>query len=82
MLKTLRYLDYLLERITLLVYAWDAAGNVGASEIVAFTVAEPEPELEPFPTVPAAAISVASIAAVAAGLLLYHRKRREEATQK
>ena len=60
----------------LTVYAWDEAGNVGASETVAFTVAEPEG----FPTVPVAAVSAVSIAAVAAaGLLLYNRKRRREA---
>jgi len=57
------------------VYAWDAAGNVGASETVFFTLAEPES----FPTVPVAAVSAASIAAVAAGLLLHNRKRRREA---
>ena len=60
------------------IYAWDAAGNVGASETVSFTVAEPES----FPTVPVAAVSAASITAVgAAGLLLTHRKRRREAQQ-
>jgi len=57
------------------VYAWDAAGNVGASETISFTVAESES----FPTVPVAAVSAASIAAVAGGLLLI-RKRRKEAT--
>ncbi len=64
------------------VYAWDAAGNVGATETVTFTVAETESEAEPegFPTVPVAAMSAVSIAAVAtAGLLLYNRKRRKEA---
>ncbi len=60
------------------VYAWDAAGNVGASETVTFTVTEPES----FPTVPAVAVSAVSIIAVtAAGLLLYNRKRRKEAQQ-
>ncbi len=60
------------------VYAWDAAGNVGASETVSFTVAEPES----FPTVPVVAVSAVSIIAVtAAGLLLYNRKRRKEAQQ-
>jgi hypothetical protein len=51
------------------VYAWDTAGNVGASETVTFTVT-------PFPTAPAAAASVASIAAVTAGLLVYFKKRK------
>jgi hypothetical protein len=30
------------------VYATDIAGNVGSSETVIFTVAKPDPELEPF----------------------------------
>jgi len=53
------------------VYAWDAAGNVGASEIIVFIVADPEI----FPTVPVVVVSAASIAAVAAGLLVYFKKR-------
>ena len=53
------------------VYAWDAAGNVGASETVTFTVAEPDI----FPTVPVTAVFTASISALAAGFFLYHRKR-------
>jgi hypothetical protein len=57
------------------VYVWDAAGNVGASETVSFTVAEPES----FPTVLVAAVSAASITAVAAGLLFTRRKRHKEA---
>lgn len=58
------------------VYAWDAAGNVGASETVTFTVAEL------FPVVPVA-IGVALVAVViaATGSLLYNRKRRKEAQQ-
>jgi len=55
------------------VYAWDAAGNVGASETITFTVTEPKPES--FPTAPVAAASVASIAVVGVGLLVYFRKR-------
>jgi hypothetical protein len=44
----------------LTVYAWDLAGNVGASETALFTVQVPEPILsEPFPTMPVAAVSVA-----------------------
>ena len=38
------------------------------------TVAEPES----FPTVPAVVVSTASIAAIAAGLILYRRKRQYE----
>jgi len=58
------------------VYAWDAAGNVGASETATFTVAEPDS----FPTVPVAAVSAASIVAVAS-LVFTRRRRRKEATQ-
>jgi hypothetical protein len=53
------------------VYAWDAAGNVGSSETVTFTVAE-EPESS---TTLVAGISGASVAVVCIGLLLYFRKR-------
>ena len=51
------------------IYAWDTAGNVGASETIAFTVT-------PFPTVPVVAASMASIAVVIAGLLVYFKKRK------
>ena len=51
------------------VYVWDAAGNVGVSETVTFTV-------EPFPAVPVAAASVAVVASVSAGILVYFKKRR------
>jgi len=54
------------------VYAWDAVGNVGSSETVTFTVAEPEA----FPTALVAVASVATIAAVGAGLLVYFKKRK------
>jgi parallel beta-helix repeat protein len=54
------------------VYANDTYGNIGASETVTFTVAVPEP----FPTVPVAVASVASIAVVIAGLLVYFKKRK------
>jgi len=58
------------------VYAWDAAGNVGASETITFTIAEP-PEPEPFPTpifiAPIALVSVAGV-----GLLVYFKKRQKE----
>ena len=56
----------------LTVYAWDTAGNVGASETITFTVAEPEP----FPAVPVAAASAASIIVVSLALLVYFRKRK------
>jgi hypothetical protein len=53
------------------VYALDTAGNIGSSETMLFTVAVPES----FPTVPVAVASGASFAAVAAGALVYVRKR-------
>ena len=52
------------------VYAQDKVGNVGASETVYFTIAEP------FPTVPVVAASTASIAVVSAALLVYFKKRK------
>ena len=64
----------------LTIYAEDDAGNVGKSDTISFTVAVPEPESEPFPTVPVAAVSAASITAVGtASLLLTRRKRSKEA---
>ena len=54
------------------VYAWDAAGKVGSSETITFTIAAPES----FPAVFVSAISIASVATVGAGLLLYYKKRR------
>ena len=50
---------------SLVVFANDTFGNIGASEIVAFTVTVPEP----FPTALVITASGASIAVVAAGLL-------------
>jgi len=58
------------------VYARDEFENTGASETVTFNIEAP------FPTVPVAAVSAASIAAVAcAGLILTRRKHRKEAQQ-
>jgi len=53
---------------TLRVYAWDAAGNVGASETVMFIV-------EPFSTILIAA-AVATLAIISIGLLVYFKKRK------
>jgi len=50
------------------VYSTDDAGNVGASEIINFTVSVP------FPTLPIVAVSVVAVALVVAGLLVYHKK--------
>ncbi len=57
----------------LTVYATDEFGNTGASEIVYFKVEAPEP----FPTIPAATVSVATIAVVGAVLLVYFKKRKK-----
>jgi hypothetical protein len=53
------------------VYAWNVAGNVGASETVTFAIAK----TEAFPTALFAA-SIASVALVGAGLLVYFKKRK------
>jgi hypothetical protein len=67
----------------LTVYAWDLAGNVGASETALFTVQVPEPILsEPFPTVSVTAVSVALVALLAAGLLVYHKKHKHNLVKK
>jgi hypothetical protein len=60
------------------VYAADEAGNLGASETATFIVAKPEP----FPLVPVAAASVAAIAAVSVGLLVYFKKSKKESGNK
>jgi N-acetylneuraminic acid mutarotase len=57
------------------VYAEDEFGNRGASETVFFTIAEPEP----FPVVPVAAASAASLAVVGVALLAYFRRRSHHA---
>jgi N-acetylneuraminic acid mutarotase len=65
------------------VYAWDTAGNAGASETIIFTIAEPEPEPEPFPIVPVVTASAGSIVIVGVTLLVYlkkHKKRAEYLT--
>lgn len=54
------------------VYAKDSFENIGASETVWFSVAE----AEPFPVVPVAVVSGASAIAIAAGLLIYFKKRK------
>jgi hypothetical protein len=55
------------------VYAWDEAGNVGASETMYFSVEVP------FPTALVAAASVASAGVIAVGLLVYFKKRKYRA---
>jgi hypothetical protein len=62
----------------LTVYAWDAVGNIGASQNTDFVVVqETEPKPETFPIVPVSAVSVAvAVAVVVAGLFIYHKKQR------
>ena len=68
---TLTGLSSSLHSIT--VYANGTFGNMGASETISFTIAKP------FPTVTVAAVSGAVVAAlVAAGLLVYFKKRKGE----
>jgi hypothetical protein len=55
------------------VYAWDEAENVGSSETVYFTIAEPEPE--PFPTT-LVIVPIALVALIGMGLLAYFKKRK------
>ena len=57
------------------VFGFDASGNMGTSETVCFAVAAPEP----FPVVPVAAASAASVVVAVAGLLVYFRKRNRQA---
>jgi N-acetylneuraminic acid mutarotase len=54
------------------VYAKYTEGSIGASENIVFSIDAPEP----FPTVPVAVASGASIAAVSVGLLVYFKKRK------
>jgi multisubunit Na+/H+ antiporter MnhC subunit len=59
----------------LTVYAADAYGsaaNIGASETINFTIAK----TEPFPTALVITASGASLAIVAAALLVYFKKRK------
>ena len=52
------------------VYAWDDAGNVGTSETLTFTIAEP------FPVAPAAAASGVVAALVGVGVIVYSKKHK------
>jgi hypothetical protein len=56
------------------VYARDEAGNVGASKTVVFSVTE----LEPFPWLLVAAVSVAVAAVVAVAAMIYQKKREQD----
>jgi hypothetical protein len=52
------------------IYARDEFNNMGASETITFTVAEP------FPIALVATVSIAAVAVVSIGLLLYFKKRK------
>ena len=54
------------------IFGFDASGNMGTSETIYFTIEKPEP----FPTIPVAAASGVSVAAVGVGLLMYFKKRK------
>jgi hypothetical protein len=54
------------------VYVKDDFDNVGTSETIYFTVEVPEP----FPTLQIVAVSVAVVAVVAAGVMVYFKKRK------
>jgi N-acetylneuraminic acid mutarotase len=54
------------------VYANDNFGNMGASPTVTFTVAKPEP----FPKIFVVVASVAAVAVMGVGLLVYFKKRK------
>ena len=58
------------------VYAWDIVGNVGVSETIFFTIAEP-PEL--FPTTIVIA-PVALLSVIGSGLVFYFKKRKGRST--
>jgi hypothetical protein len=60
----------------LTVYAYDTAGNIGASEAVYFTISqETEPQQEPFPTTLVVA-SVVTVAVIGLVMLVYFKKRK------
>ena len=73
---TLTSLSYGSHNLT--VYATDAAGNIGSSETVYFTIAGTEPEPEPFPTAPVVAVSGASATVISIGLLVYLKKHQSK----
>ena len=60
----------------LTIYAKDKAGNIEISETTYFSVEVP------FPTTIAVATSGASLAVIAAGLLVYFKKRKREIPEK
>ena len=57
---------------SLVVYANDTVGNMGATGNVTFTIEKPEV----FPVILVAAVSTVAVALVVAGLLVYHKKHK------
>jgi hypothetical protein len=57
---------------SIVVYANDTLGNMGKSEMIYFTIKEPDT----FPTALIAVASVATVAVVGVGLLVYFKKRK------
>ena len=55
------------------IFANDTLGNLASSEAIIFTIAEP---LEPFPTTIVVAASVATVAIIGVGLIVYFKKRK------
>jgi hypothetical protein len=55
---------------SLTIYAWDAAGNKGASETIIFNIDVPEP----FPTTFVTTASGVTVAIISIGLLVYFKK--------
>lgn len=70
---TLNGLSYDSHNLT--IYVTDKTGNKGASETITFILTE-ETEPEPFETALVAAASVAIVAVVGVGLLVYFKKRK------
>jgi hypothetical protein len=69
---------------SLTIYAEDSFGNIGKSETVNFTVAEPKPELaRSFPSATVVAVSVVVVAVVGMVLaVLFYRRHRKTANLK
>ncbi len=65
---------------SLILYAEDGAGNVGASETAVFTIAEEmkQQPVDPFPTAPIITASGISVASVGLGLLVYFKRRKSQ----
>lgn len=63
---------------SVIVYAWDNAGNIGASEPIIFTITVPESESETFPTTLVGIGIIALVALVSFGLVAYFVRRNRK----